>query len=90
MKVFGITLIVLAAAVLSLHFAGEYIAADMCLDHGQVYDYGTSQCRADVDHLPYIPYAKRFSWFIAGSLVVLLLGIVCVVIGKRKNHEGTF
>jgi len=85
MKAFGITLIVLSATVLFLHFAGEYAAADMCLDHGQVYDYSTSQCRADVDHLPYIPYAKRFSWFIASALVVLLLGIVCVVIGKRKR-----
>jgi hypothetical protein len=85
MKVFGITLIVFSAAVLLLHFAGECYAADMCLDHGQVYDYGTSQCRADVDHLPYIPYAKRFSWGIAGSLFALLLGIAFVVLGKRKK-----
>ena len=85
MKVLGLALIVFSVAVLLLHFAGEFFAADICLDAGQVYDYATSQCRADVDHLPYIPYAKRFSWFITGSLFALLLGIACVVIDKRKK-----
>ena len=90
MKVVGITLIVSSMAILLLHFAGEYFAADMCLDAGQVYDYATSQCRADVDHLPYIPYVKTFSWFITGSLVFLLLGVACVVIGKRRKNESSF
>ena len=85
MKIFGITLIVLSVAVLLLHFVGENFAADMCLDAGQVYDYATSQCRADVDHLPYIPYAKNFSWFITGSLVTFLVGVACVVVGKRRK-----
>lgn len=85
MKALGITLIVLSAAVLILHYAGDFAAVDMCLDHGQVYDYSTSQCRSDVDHLPYIPYAKRFSWLIAGSLTVLLLGIIFVVVGNKKR-----
>lgn len=84
MKALGIALIAISSVALFLHFAGEYVAVDMCLDHGQVYDYSTSQCRSDVDHLPYIPYAKRFSWFIGTSLVALLLGVVCVVIAKRK------
>lgn len=85
MKVIGIALIVLSVAVLLLHFAGEYYAADVCLDAGQVYDYATSQCRADVDHLAYVPYAKRFSWFIAGSLFVLVFGVACVVLGKGRK-----
>ena len=85
MKFVGISLIVCSVAILLLHFAGEFFAADMCLDAGQVYDYATSQCRSDVDHLPYIPYAKNFSWFISGTLIALLFGIACVVIGKRKK-----
>jgi hypothetical protein len=85
MKLIGIVLIVLSGAVLLLYFAGEYYAADVCLDAGQVYDYATSQCRADVDHLPHIPYAKRISWFILSSLFVLLLGVACVVLGKRSK-----
>jgi hypothetical protein len=86
MKVIGITLIVLSVAALLLHFAGEYYAADVCLDAGQVYDYATDQCRADVDHLRHIPYVKRFGWFIAGSLFVFLFGIACVVLGKRSKQ----
>jgi len=85
MKVFGITLIVFSAAVLLLHFVGDYYAAGMCPDASQAYDSGTSQCVPDVDHLPYIPYAKNFSWFITSSLFALLLGIACVVIGKRRK-----
>lgn len=85
MKVFGITLIVFSAAVLLLHFTGEYAAAGMCPDASQVYDSGTSQCVPDVDHLPYIPYAKNFSWGITGALFALPLGIAFVVLGKRKK-----
>ena len=85
MKVLGIALIVSSVAVLFLHYAGEFFSADICLDAGQVYDYATSQCHADVDNLPNIPYAKRFSRFIAGSLLAMLSGIACVVIGKRKK-----
>ncbi len=85
MKVLGITLIVFSVAALLLHFLGEYFAADICLDAGQVYDYATSQCRSDMNHLPYISYTKRFSWHIIGSLIALLLGIACVVIGQSKR-----
>ena len=72
-------------AILLLHYAGHYFAVDMCLDAGHVYDYATSRYRADVDHLPYIPYAKNFSWFITGSLIALLLGIACIVFSKGKK-----
>lgn len=85
MKIFGLTIVALSLAVLLLHFAGEYIAIDMCLDEGQVYDYATSQCRSDVDHLPFIPYAKRFSWLIACTLVSLIIGVACFVLGKKKR-----
>ena len=90
MKIVGIALIVFSMAIFLLHFAGDFFAVDMCLDAGQVYDYATNQCRSDVDHLPYIPYAKRFSWFITGSFAALLLGVVCIVIEKRKNNESSF
>jgi hypothetical protein len=76
MKVFGITLIVFSAAVLLLHYAGGYYAAGVCPDASQVYDSGTSQC---------VPNAKNFSWVVASSLFALLLGIACVVIGKRRK-----
>lgn len=90
MKVIGITFIISSVAILLWHFSGEVLAADMCLDAGQVYDYATSQCRADVNHLPYIPYAKNFSWVITGSLVAFLLGIAGVVFSKRRKSESSF
>ena len=74
MKVFGITLVVFSAAVLLLLFAGDYYATGVCPDASQVYDSGTSQCVPDVDHLPYIPYAKNFSWVVTSSLFAFLLG----------------
>jgi hypothetical protein len=84
MRKLGIVMIVGSLAILLMHFAGEYYAADMCIDSGQVYDYATSQCRADVDQLPYIPYAKRFSWLITTTIIALLTGIAFVVIGRKK------
>ena len=85
MRKLGIVLIVGSMAILLLHFAGEYYAVDMCIDSGQVYDYATSHCRDDVDHLPYIPYAKRFSWLISTTIIALLIGVAFVVIGRRRN-----
>ena len=85
MKLVGIALIATSLAVLLLFFAGEYYAADVCLDAGQVYDYGTSQCRADVDHLPYVPYAKNFAWGVVFAVLALPVGIWCFVVGHRRR-----
>ncbi len=85
MKVFGVALIAASLAVLLLFLAGEYYAADVCLDAGQVYGYGTSQCRADVDHLPYVPYAKNVRWGVILASVALPLGIWFAFIGRRRR-----
>ena len=85
MKLLGVTLIATSLAVLLLFLAGEYYAADVCLDAGQVYDYGTSQCRADVDHLPYVPYAKNFSWGVVFAVLALPVGIWCFVVGQWRR-----
>lgn len=84
-KFLGTAIVAAALSVLMLFFAGEYYAADICLDAGQVYDYGTSQCRADVDHLPYVPYVKNVRWGVILASVALPLGIWFVFIGRRRR-----
>ena len=84
LKKVGWTLVVLSSAALLIPAFGEYYASDMCLDAGNVYDYATSQCRADVDHLPYMPYLGRAEWPQLFAVVGLGLGVLCTLAGYRR------
>ena len=86
LKAIGWTLVIVSAAALLIPAFGEYFASDMCLDAGDVYDYATSQCRTDVDHLPYAPYLGRADWPQIFGLVGLIFGICCTVAGYRKRR----
>lgn len=85
MRALGITIILIAAAVLLLDSIQDYFAIDSCLNSGKVYDYNSGECRSDAAHGPYIPYFKRFSWLTTGALIAVLAGIGCVFIGKRHQ-----
>lgn len=85
MRAIGITIIFISVAVLLLHSVQEFLAINACLDSGQVYDYSRSECRSDLTAAPYIPYFKRFSWLNTGALLAMLLGIACVLVGKRDR-----
>ena len=74
-------LVVLSAASFLFLLAGSYFASDMCLDAGKVYDYATSQCRADVDHLPFAPYT--FGRRDIAALLGIACGIVCLFVAKK-------
>jgi hypothetical protein len=77
MKIFGLILITLSAVVLCIDFLDGYAAARVCPE-GHVYDSGMSQCVLVKD------YVAHFNWALAGSLLVLLLGITVFVIGIRR------
>jgi hypothetical protein len=86
LKALGWTLLISSSAVLLLAALGEYYAADICLDAGKVYDYATSQCRGDVDHLPYVSFIGRVGWPLLIALGGFVSGIGCTVAAYRKRQ----
>ncbi len=86
MRTIGITIIVIAVAVLLLLSIQEYFAIGACLDSGKVYEYGTGECRSDIAQAPYIPYFKRFSWLTTSALLAVLAGVACVFAARRNKR----
>lgn len=84
MRALGITIILIAAAILLLNAIQDYLAIASCLDSGKAYDYTNGECRSDA-HGPYVPYFKRFSWLTTGALLAVLAGIGCVFVGKQHQ-----
>ena len=69
-------LVILPPLFLLGHCTTDFFAIDRCLDAGQVYDYVQGVCRADVEHLPHIPYVERVKWLIVVVVGCMLSGIL--------------
>lgn len=84
MKPVGYILILIGILFMGLQWVAEWLAVDICLDAGEVYDYVTSSCRSDISKLPYTPHTERFGWQILASVFFAALGLVLVFIGRRR------
>jgi len=86
MKPVGYILILIGILFMGFQWIAEWSAVDICLDAGEVYDYATSSCRSDISRLPYTPYTERFGWQILASVIFAAVGLVFVVIGRRRHQ----
>ena len=79
----GLTILFGVVALLLADFGREFIASDLCLDAGHVYDYGKGICRDDVIHLPYVSYLARNLFLMAASGILGLIGLWFVAIDRK-------
>lgn len=84
MKSIGYAVAIFSVFLFAFEFAGEYYAADVCLDAGQVYDYATSQCRSDIQTLPYSPYTAHLSWVAILGSGGVALGLILARLANKK------
>jgi hypothetical protein len=64
--------------------ARNFLAVDTRLDSGGAFDYGSANCRYDVQHLPDTSYAESFCRLIAAN-AVLFIGVVLALRRARNN-----
>ena len=73
-KLFSKTLIVVPIVVVIVHFMGDFLAIDSCLDSGRAYDYKSEVCGTEQHYDP-IPYSIRYWWLLFTGAVTIVIGV---------------
>jgi hypothetical protein len=76
-------LIILPFAFLAKDYGFERMAVDSCLDSGGSYDYEIIKCDKNKNHT-YTSYYQRKNELILSCIAISLLGIVVLVLTRRK------
>jgi hypothetical protein len=84
MEWIGRILVSVPVVLLLWHAGSEFLAVDTRLDSGGAFDYGSANCRYDVQHLPDTSYAESFCRLIAAN-AVLFIGVVLALRRARNN-----
>ena len=79
----AISLAILPAALLAAHLGAEFLAIDGCLDAGRVYDHRQGVCRANIEHLPPVPFLERHGRLVAAAVGMALAGAGLAAVARR-------
>ena len=81
----GLLLLVGAGTLVLADYGREFIAVDLCLDAGHVYEDHEGRCRDDATHLTHAPYAARRESLLSGAGVLVILGLGLVLLSPHNK-----
>lgn len=85
MRLLGALIAIGSMLLVGVDYVAEFLAVDVCLDAGNVYDYATSTCNKEAEHLPYVYYIERNGKLLAVAAFGGLIGLVVWNKAKRKK-----
>jgi hypothetical protein len=85
MRLLGVLIILGSMLFVGADYVAEFLAVDVCLDAGYVYDYATSTCNKEAEHLPYVSYVERNGNLLTLAVLGVLVGLVVWAKAKRKK-----
>lgn len=85
MRLLGALMVLGSMLLLGADYVAEFLAVDVCLDAGYVYDYATSTCNKEAEHLPYVSYIERNGKLLAVAAFGVLVGLVVWSKAKRRK-----
>lgn len=85
MRLLGALIVLGSMFLIGADYVAEILAVDVCLDAGYVYDYATSTCNKEAEHLPYVSYIECNGELIAVTAFGVLVGLVVWNKGKKRK-----
>ncbi|MDX9955225.1 MAG: hypothetical protein RBT75_14065 [Anaerolineae bacterium] len=85
MRLLGALIALGAILFVGADYVAEFLAVDVCLDAGYVYDYATSTCNKEAEHLSYVSYVERNGKLLVVAAFGVLVGLVVWAKAKGKN-----